>query len=232
VSADLLPRNVAAGVKAPPGKAQERATWTREQARTFLAVAGGDTYDPFWLLLLSTGLRRGEALGLRWRDLDLDQGMLSVRQSIVILAGKESEKARPVIQEPKSQAAKRTIDLDPATVTALRSHKDRQAFQRWVTTFWENHDLVFCTGNGRILNPNNVLRNFDAIVERADVPRTWLHDLRHTHATLLLLDGVPVTLVSKRLGHAKVSITLDTYSHILPGFEHRAVESIGAALFG
>jgi integrase len=91
---------------------------------------------------------------------------------------------------------------------------------------------MFCADNGRILNPNNVLRNFDAIVERADVPRIDMHDLRHTHATFLLLDGVPVTLVSKWLGHAKVSITLDTYSHILPGFEHRAVESIGAALFG
>ena len=97
---------------------------------------------------------------------------------------------------------------------------------------WEGLDLVFCTGTGGVLNPNNVLRNFDAIVERAGVPRIGVHDLRHTHATLLLLDGVPLTLVSKRLGHAKVSITLDTYSHILPGFEHRAVESIGAALFG
>ena len=77
-----------------------------------------------------------------------------------------------------------------------------------------------------------MLRNFDAIVERASVPRIGVHDLRHTHATFLLLDGVPVTLVSKRLGHAKVNITLDTYSHILPGFEHRVVESIGAALFG
>jgi integrase len=232
VSADLLPRNVAAGGKAPPGKAQERATWRKEQARAFLAAAVGDTYDPLWLLLLSTGLRRGEALGVRWRDIDLDRATLSVRQSVVILAGKDGEKARPVIQEPKSQAAKRTIDLDPATVVALRSHKDRQAFQRRAATFWDDNALMFCADNGRILNPNNVLRNFDAIVERADVPRIDMHDLRHTHATFLLLDGVPVTLVSKWLGHAKVSITLDTYSHILPGFEHRAVESIGAALFG
>jgi integrase len=83
-----------------------------------------------------------------------------------------------------------------------------------------------------VINPSNVLRVFAVIMKRAGVPRIRLHDLRHTHATFLLLDGVPVTLVPKRLGHAKVSITLDTYSHILPGFELRAVESIGAALFG
>lgn len=91
---------------------------------------------------------------------------------------------------------------------------------------------MFCAANGHILNPNNASRNFAEIVERAGVSRIGVHDLRHTLATFLLLDGVPVTLVSKRLGHAKVSITLDTYSHILPGFKHRAVESIGAALFG
>jgi integrase len=97
---------------------------------------------------------------------------------------------------------------------------------------WYDNDFVFCTGNGRILNPNNVLRSFEAIVERSGVPKIGVHDLRDTHATFLLLDGVPVTVVSKRLGHAKVSITLDTYSHILPGFEQCIVESIGAALFG
>jgi integrase len=158
--------------------------------------------------------------------------MLSIRQAVAILAGKDGEKARPVLQEPKSPAAKRTIDLDPATVAALRSHRDRQAFRRKSAACWQDHNLVFCTGSGGVLNPNNVLRNFAALVECAGVPRIGVHDLRHTHATLLLLDGVPLTLVSKRLGHAKVSITLDTYSHILPGYQHLAVESIGAALFG
>jgi integrase len=164
--------------------------------------------------------------------IDLDRATLSVRQATVVLPAKDGKKARPVIQEPKSGATKRTTDLDPATVAELRAHKDRQAFRSNGAAFWDDLDLVFCTGNGRILNPNNVLRSFETIVERAGVPRISVHGLRHTNATFLLLDGVPVTLVSKQLGHAKVSITLDTYSHILPGFEHRAVESIGAALFG
>src|SRR5215212_8321379 len=163
VAADLLPRNVAALVKPPASKAVERPTWTKEEARTFLASATGDTYDPLWLLLLSTGLRRGEALGVRWQDIDLDRATLSVRQAVVILPGKNGEKARPVIQEPKSKAVRRTIDLDPATIAALRAHHDRQAFRRKQAAFWQDHDLVFCTGNGLVLNPNNVLRNYDVI---------------------------------------------------------------------
>jgi integrase len=91
---------------------------------------------------------------------------------------------------------------------------------------------VFYTGNGPVLNPNNVLRNFAEFVRMAGVPEIGVHDLRHTHATFLLLDGVPLTVVSKRLGHARVSITLDCYSHILPGYQHRAVESIQSSLFG
>lgn len=103
---------------------------------------------PLWLLLLSTGLRRGEALGLHWQDIDLDRATLSDRQAVVILAGMGDQKTRPVIQEPKPKAAKRKIDLDPATVAALRSLKDQQAFRRNAAAFWQDNDLEFCTGNG------------------------------------------------------------------------------------
>ena len=117
-------------------------------------------------------------------------------------------------------------------MAALRAHKDRQAFRRKNATVWQDTDLVFCTGAGGVLNPCNVLRNFAALVKAAGVPSIGVHDLRHTHATFLLLDGVPLKVVSERLGHAKTSITLDTYAHVLPGFQHLAVESIGAVLFG
>jgi integrase len=117
-------------------------------------------------------------------------------------------------------------------VPGNRTLKDPQAFRRKRAAFWQDNDLVFCTGNSLVLHPNNVLRKFDAIVAATGVPEINLHDLRHTHATFLLLDGVPLKVVSERPGHAKTSITLDTYAHILPGFQHLAVKSIREALFG
>jgi hypothetical protein len=151
-----------------------------------------------------------------------------------IQAGKGDEKSRPAIQQQKFQAAKRTIDLYPATVAALRSHKDQQAFYHKRAVTWQDNDLLFCTGTGGVLNSNNILRNFVEFVERVDVPGTGVHDLRHTHAMLLLLDGVPLMPVSKRLGHAKLSFTVDSYSYsyVLRGFQHLAVGCTGAALFG
>jgi len=142
--------------------------WTAVEAQCFLAKSQDDTLGPFWLVIVTTGLRHGEPLGLRWEDIDLDRATLSVRQAVVLPA-KGRGKARPVIQGPKSKAARRTIDIDPATAAALRIRKDRQAFNRKGAAFWEDNDLVFCTGNGRILNPNNVLRSFEVIVERAGV---------------------------------------------------------------
>jgi integrase len=134
--------------------------------------------------------------------------------------------------EPKSRPPRRTIDIDAATVAALRAHRDRQAFSRKkADDLWAELDLVCATRGGGMLNPHNVLRNFAAILERAGVPNITDHGIRHTHATTLLLAGVPITLVSRRLGHAKVSITLDTYSHLLPAQETLASATIGSALF-
>lgn len=117
-----------------------------------------------------------------------------------------------MIQEPKSQAAKRTNDLDPATVAELRARKEHQAFRRKSAAFWHDNDFVFCTGDGKLLNPNNLYRTLDVIMERAKVPRIRLHDLWHTRAMLLLAAGTPIKAVSERLGRSKTSIALDTYA--------------------
>lgn len=225
VAADLLPRNVAAGVKPPSAKAPERKTWSADEARHFLAVAETDGYSPLWLLLLSTGLRRGEALGLRWQDLDLDRGLLTVRQSVVACEG------APLVQEPKSKAASRTVRLPAPTVAALRAHRKRQAERHLAASQWAEIGLVFSTGAGKPINPRHVLRSFDAIVKRAGLTRISIHDLRHTHATLLLRDGVPVKVVQERLGHAQASITLDTYAHVIGDMQEKAVDAIDEALF-
>jgi integrase len=225
VAADLLSRNVSASVKRPNAKAPERKTWSADEARRFLKAAESDGYSPLWLLLLTTGLRRGEALGLRLQDLDLDRGLLTVRQTVVACKG------AAIVQEPKSKAASRTVRLPAETVAALRAHRKRQAERQLAAETWVDGDLVFSTRTGKPINPRHVLRSFAAIVNRAGVPRISIHDLRHTHATLLLRDGVPVKVVSERLGHAQASITLDVYAHVMSDMQEQAVDSIGAALF-
>jgi integrase len=127
--------------------------------------------------------------------------------------------------------ARRTIDPDPTTFTAFQSHKDRQALQRTALTFWDDTDLVFCTGKGLVLHPNNDVRNFATIMRAAGVSEIGVQDLPHTHVTLLLLDGMPWKVISERLEHAKTTITVDTYCHVLASFQRLAVQSIGGASF-
>jgi integrase len=189
-------------------------------------VAAGDFYDPLWLLLLSTGLRRSEALGVRWHDLDLDRGLLSVRQAVVTVHGE------PVVGLPKSAAATRTVLLDADTVAALRAHRKRQAARQLAAAIWAEGDLVFTTGHGKPLHPGNIHRRYKELIAQAGVPDITMHDNRHTHATILLADRVPVKVVSERLGHARTSVTMDIYAHALPEMQEEAAASIGAALFG
>jgi integrase len=223
----ILHRNVCDAVDAPrvthaPGK-----VWTADDARRFIAAGEGTNLEALWVLVATTGLRRGEALGVRWQDLDLDDRTMRVRQSVVIY------KNKPIIQEPKSAAARRVVKLDPETVAMLRSHRAQQLERRLALgPIWHELDLVFCTGDGKALNPNNLYRILDKVMARAGVPRIRLHDLRHSHTTLLLAAGMPIKAVSERLGHAKASTTLDTYAHVLPDMQDAAAETISRLLFG
>jgi integrase len=159
-----------------------------------------------WLLALGTGFRRGELLGVRWQDLDSERLMLSVRQTVVLLNN------APVIQAPKTSAAHRTIRISQELVDALARHRLAQVERRLAATSWKDGGLVFCTGEGKPINPNSLYDRFDAIIEQAGVKRIPMHGMRHTHATLLLAAGTPIKAVSERLGHSKTSITLDTYA--------------------
>jgi integrase len=157
-------------------------------------------------------------------DLDLDRGTLTVQQTIGVLAG------APCIKPPKTDAGQRVVKLSADVVAALTNHRITWAARNLAAEEWADGDLVFCAGEGKPINPNNLYRNFAAIVDRAGVLTIRLHDLRHTHATPLLSAGTPIKAVSERLGHAKTSITLDTYAHVLPDMQDRGVEAIDAAL--
>lgn len=221
---NLLPRNVCDFAKPPRVEYQRGDVWSVDEGRTFLETADRDGLHPFWLLALKTGMRRGELLGLRWRDLDLDRGMAHVRQSVIVFDGK------PCIQTPKTAAAQRAVKLSPDVVAALRTHRKAWLARRVAAAEWRDSDLIFCTRTGGPVNPNNIARAYEALVKRAGVRRIRFHDLRHTHATWLLQSGQPVKVVSERLGHAKVSITLDTYAAVLPAMQDRVVEALDALM--
>jgi integrase len=173
-----------------------------------------------------TGMRRGEALGLRWSDVDLENARLSVRRALI------PTNRDVVVSEPKTAKGRRVIALDPATVEVLKSQAARQlAEQREWGEDWTDTGLVFTKENGEALDPETITRWFRIAVKKAMLPAIRLHDLRHTHATLALQAGIHPKVVSERLGHATVSITLDTYSHAIPALQEEAAEKIAGLVF-
>lgn len=212
--------NSVTAVDAPTMRPAPATILTASQIGRFLTFATDDGgYAPLWLLLLQTGLRRGEALGVRWQDIDLETGKLRVRQAVELLNGVAH------FTTPKTPAALRTITLFPESIAALKEYRTRQLRQRLVATTWGDHDLVFCTDIGKPLHPENVLRAFYAIRRRANeaakqdnaepLPAFRIHDLRHTHATHLIRERWDIVTVSRRLGHANPGITMTIYAHSL-----------------
>jgi integrase len=223
-------RNVA-DLADPPStrttRAPEMRTWSAAELRTFLDRARGDRLYPAFLLAATTGLRRGELLGLRWRNVDLDQARIAVRESLVPVAGELT------FTTPKTAKGRRSVAVDPGTITAIREHRKLQIEERLKAgPVYQDNDLVFATEDGSPLPPDRLRWAFERIIRQAGVPRIRLHDLRHTHATLALAAGVHPKVVSERLGHSTVSMTLDTYSHAIPALEEEAAATVAALIFG
>jgi integrase len=222
----LVSRNVCDLVTPPRVAAREMATWDGDQARRFLAVAEQSAYGPIWLVALATGLRRGELLGLRWRDVDLDRRTLSIRQTVGLVG------TTVVAGQPKTRSGRRTIPVPADVIEALREHRRRQNERRLALgSIWQHHDLAFAATNGNSINPNNLRRDHTRLVTLAGVPRIRIHGVRHTHATLALQQGANIKAVSQRLGHARTSITMDVYAHVLPEQAQDVSEKVGAVLF-
>jgi integrase len=213
----------------PPKSAEagrpESITWTADQLRTFLEGTRASRHWTACLLLATSGMRRGEVLGLRWRDLDLDGGRASIRQTVIAV------RHTPMLGTPKTAKGRRTITLDKGTVAALREHRKNQAAERLLMgAGWRDSELVFCHVDGTMLHPERFTRGFSEAVRRLGLPPIRLHDLRHGWATLALQAGVHPKVVQERLGHANIGITLDTYSHVVAGLHEDAAEQV-AALF-
>jgi len=214
----------------PPRKkgdgTKEMRTWTKEQLKAFLESVADERLSPLWHTIAMTGMRRGEAIGLRWSDVDLENGRLSVRRALIPSGRKV------IVSEPKTIKGRRVIAIDPGTVEVLKAQAARQLDeQREWDEAWVETGLVFTHESGEALDPESVSRYWRQAVKKAMLPTIRLHDLRHTHATLALQAGIHPKVVSERLGHATISITLDTYSHAIPAMQEEAAALIAGLVF-
>jgi integrase len=223
----LVHRNVAALVKPPRIEKQEMKVFTPEQARAFLESVKGHRLEALFWLALTLGLRRGELLGLRWADIDLDAGTLRVNQALQRVSG-ELE-----LTELKTEKSRRALPMTPLLIGAMRAHRTRQLEERLALgERWHDSGLVFCSTIGTPLEPRNLNRTFDALVKNASLPKIRLHDTRHSCATLLLAQGVPPRTIMEILGHSQISLTMNTYSHVLPAMKQEAIGMMDSILGG
>jgi integrase len=221
-------RNVAALVDSPgTPRPKTDDVLTYDEACRLLAAAKGDRLEALWVLILAVGLRRGEALGVRWDAVDLDKGTLRVEAALDRVKG-----AGIVRVEPKTDRSRRTVLLPAMVVDALRSHRARQAAERLAAcSLWEDHGLVFTTDVGTPIDPANATHRFQSLTARAGLGHRRLHALRHTAATLLLEQGVPLDLIADTLGHASFAFTKDVYAHATPKRRREAALAMDA-MFG
>jgi integrase len=221
-----LSLNPADAADPPRGKSapRELPAWNAEQLAGFLCSVRDDRLFALWRLLAMTGCRRGEALGMRWEDLDVEANTITIRRALVPLGG------RVEVSEPKSARGRRRIALDPVTIEALKDHAARQADERSACDTWNETGYIFTTEEGQPLDPHRVSKAFERQVREAALPRIPLHGLRHTYATLALSSGVNPKIVSARLGHSTVALTLDIYSHVLPQADQDAADRIAALI--
>jgi integrase len=223
----LVARNVASSARAPTARRPEFATWSSDDLRAFFAAVRDDRLYASFVLLATTGMRRGEVLGLRWRDVDLDGAQLAVVQTLSTVG------QATIVAPPKTQRSRRTIFLDSQTVAVLKEQRRHQRSEQLAAgPAWDaSDDLVFRDELGEPMHPDWFSREFNRLIRSTGVPRIRLHDLRHTYATLALKTGVHPKVVSERLGHATVGITLDLYSHVTPAIARDAADAVAATIF-
>ena len=224
----LVARNVCDLVSPPRRAHYEFKSLSKEQAQKLLTALHGHNMEALFVLALTTGMRRGEILALKWQDIDFEQNMLQVRRIFT-----RSKGQRYLEAEPKTEKSRRSVALPAITTTLLKKHQaSQQELRRQVGEYWQAHDLVFCTALGTPLNPNKVLERFKTVLKKAGLPAIRFHDLRHSAATMLLAMGVHPKVVQELLGHNQISMTMDIYSHVLPTMQKDAMSKMNDALQG
>ena len=222
----IVPRNVTEAVRPPRPAPREMRPLTAEEARRLLQAAHGNGLEALYVLAVTTGMRQGELLALRWQDVDIKNCTVSVRRTLTRNGG--------VIElgEPKTKKSRWSICLTPRAIEALESHLERQLREIGILgDRYKDQGVLFTTSTGGLINPCNLRqRSFARLLKEARLPHIRFHDLRHTCATLLLTQGTHPKYVQDLLGHATIAITLDTYSHVMPGMGDQTARAIQDAL--
>ena len=222
----LIARNPADAVTAPRPERTEMRVMDADDTRQLLEEAANTLYHALIYVALATGARMGELLALRWQDVDLDRATIHI-----IRSARRFPRRGVVYTDTKSHRSRRPVALSPDTTATLQRHRRAQAEQRLALgPAYSGEGLVFAGPTGKPLDDRNLRRAFDRMVAKAGLPRLRLHDLRHTAATLMLRAGVHPKVVSERLGHATVGLTLDTYSHVLPDLQRDAAQVMDGVL--
>jgi integrase len=219
-----IPYNVATLVEIPRAEKPHITPLTPEQARALLAAVQGDPLEALYRVALSLGLRRGEVLALRWEDIDFKRKELHVTGSVRRTGGVLRRRAT------KTESSRRALPVPTLLLEILQRHRQQQDQAR-AHPDWREHDLVFPSSVGTFMEPGNLNRRFKAVLKRAGLPTTMrFHDLRHSCATLLLAQGVPLVVVRDMLGHSQISTTADIYGHVLPETHRQAADDLDRLL--
>jgi integrase len=212
----LIGRNPASAVIPPKVVKKEMKILDESQAMQFLIAAHGDRYEALFHLAITTGMRQGELLGLKWGDIDWVSSSLNIKRQIQRVPGKGLQ-----FSTPKTRAGWRMIQIGPESLHQLEQHRKHQDREK-IRGGWNENDLVFPSVTGDPTDQRALHKIFKRLLIKANLPEIRFHDLRHTAATLMLLNGIPLIVVSRRLGHSKPSVTLDIYGHYLPGMQKQA----------
>jgi len=197
------------------------------QVQSFLLAARESRYQVLYFLAIATGLREGELLGLQWSDIDWVNRRIQIKRQLQRLP----EGKGLTFSEPKSRSGKRVIVVGPVVLEKLRNHLNQQLLIRqFAGDRWQDNDLVFPSTIGTPMEWRNMVRDFKDTLKRAGLPDIRFHDLRHTAATLMLKEGIHPKVVQERLGHSQISLTLDTYSHVLPSMQEEAAQILDQLL--
>ncbi len=232
VKRGLVARNICDLASPPHRKRFEIQPLSGEQAQKLLTVIQGHKWEALFTLAIATGLRRGEILGLKWQDINFTTGTLQVRRILSRVPTQVAKREHAYVEaEPKTQKSRRNVVIASFALELLKQHRVQQLETKLKAgTAWQEHDYVFCTLVGTHLGPNHVVEEFKKLLKKAELPDIRFHDLRHSAASLLLTAGVHPKIVQEILGHTQISMTMDIYSHVLPGMQEDAMNKLHDAL--